>query len=138
MNTRLKSSIWRHHMSISVKWDSSFSAPKMTTRREQVLQSMAVFKTLCKYKCSVLLDSGHGTSRASTLLIDKINKRPSKGWVWKTDITMHVTIKNYHVDVSNIGGYHSFQLKVRNSDKRILLLYQTEKQLYKTVCEEKN
>ena len=51
---------------------------------------------------------------------------------------MHVTIKNYHVDVSNIGGYHSFQLKVRNSDKRILLLYQTEKQLYKTVCEEKN
>ena len=125
-------------MSVSDKWDSSFSAPKMTTRSEQVLQSMAVFKPLCKNKCSVLLDSGHGTSRASTLLIDKINKRPSKGGVGKTDITMHVTIKNYHVDVSNIGGYHSFQLKVRNTDKRILLLYQTEKQLYKTVCEEKN
>ena len=49
-----------------------------------------------------------------------------------------MTIKNYHVDVSNIGGYHSFQLKVRNSDKRILLLYQTQKQFYKTVCEEKD
>ena len=110
----------------------------MTTRSEQVLHSMTVFKTLCKNKCSVLLDTGDGTSRASTLLIDKINKRPSKGAVGKTDIMLHATTKNYHVDVSNISGYHSFQLKVRNTDKRILLLYQTEKKLYKIVCKEKN
>ena len=75
----------------------------MTTRSEQVLHSMTVFKTLRK-----------------------------------TDITLHATTKNYHVDVSNISGYHSFQLKVRNTDKRILLLYQTEKKLYKTVCKEKD
>ena len=60
------------------------------------------------------------------LFIDKVNKRPSKREVGNTDITLHTTTKIYHVDVSNIGGYHSFRLKFRKTDKRILILYQTE------------
>ena len=43
-----------------------------------------------------------------------------------TDINLHATTRIYHVDISNICDYDSFQLKVRNIYKRILLLYQTE------------
>ena len=45
--------------------------------------------------------------------------------VGNTDITLHTTTENYYVYLSNIGAYHSFQIKVRHTEKRILLLYQT-------------
>ena len=83
---------------------------------------MVIFKGLSRNKCSVILGNGGGTSYASTLLIDKMNKIPSKMKVGNTGITLHTITKNYHVDVSNVGDYHSFQLKVKNTDKRVLPL----------------
>ena len=126
MKTRLKSSNSRHHMSISDKEDSSFSTPNTTTRGKQVLHSMVIYNGLSRNKCSVILDNGRGTSYVSTLLIDKIKKSPSKMEVGNTDITLNTATKNYHEYLSNIVGYHSFQLKVKKTDKRILLLHQTE------------
>ena len=126
MKTWLKSSSSRHHMSISDKEDSSFSTPNTTTRGKQVLHSMVIYNGLSRNKCSVILDNGRGTSYISILLIEKMNKRPQIMEVGNTDITLHTTTENYYVYVSNIGDYHSFQLKVRHTEKRILLLYQTE------------
>ena len=76
MKTWLKSSSSRHHMSISDKEDSSFSTPNTTTRGKQVLHSMVIYNGLSRNKCSVILDNGRGTSYISTLLIEKMNKRP--------------------------------------------------------------
>ena len=87
---------------------------------------MLIFKVESTNKCSVILDNGSGTSHVSTLLIEKMNKRPSKMEVRNTDITLDTKSENCHVDVSNIGDYRSLQLKVRNTEKQILLLYQTE------------
>ena len=87
---------------------------------------MVIFKGLSRNKCSVILGNGGGTSYASTLMSDKMNKIPSKMKVGNTGITLHTTTKNYHVDVLNVGDYHSFQLKVKSTEKRVLLLYQTE------------
>lgn len=99
---------------------------KLSTRGKEVIHSMVVFKGLSRNKCSVLLDNGGGTSYALTLLIDKINKRLSKREVGNTDITLDAATKLYHVDLSDIGGYHSFHLKVRKTDKGILVPYQTD------------
>ena len=126
MKTRLKSSSSRYHILISDKEDSSFPTPNTTTRGKQVLDSMVIYNGLSRNKCSVILDNGRGTSYVSTLLIEKMNKRPSKMEVGNTDITLNTATKNYHEELSNIGGYHSFQLKVKKTDKRILLLHQTE------------
>ena len=87
---------------------------------------MLIYNGFCRNRCSVILGNGGGTSYASTLLIDKMNKIPSKMKVGNTGITLHTITKNYYVDVSNVGDYHSFQLKVKSTDKRVLLLYQTE------------
>ena len=87
---------------------------------------MLIFKVESRNKCSVILDNGSGTSYASTILIEKMNKRPSKMEVGNTDITLHTKTENCHVDISNIGDYRSLQLKVRHTEKQILLLYQTE------------
>ena len=82
------------------------------TRDKHVLHSMMIVKGLIRNKGSVLLNNRGGISYASTLLIGKINKRPSKRKARNTDITLHTTTKHYHVDVSDIGGYRSFHLKV--------------------------
>ena len=114
-------------MPISGKKESSFSTPNTTTRGKQALHSMVIYNDLSRNKCSVILDNGRGTSYVfSTFLIEKMNKKPSKMEVGNTDITLNTATKNYHEDLSNIGGYHSFQLKVKKTDKRILLLHQTE------------
>ena len=95
------------------------------TRDKHVLHSMMIVKGLSRNKCSVLLNNGDGISYASTLLIGKTNERPSKRKARNTDIMLHATTKHYHVDVSDISGYHSFHLKVRNTEKQKLLLQRT-------------
>ena len=60
-------------------------------------------------------------------MVDKINKRLSKTEVGNTDIEyLRTAAKIYYADVSNIGGYHSFYLKVRKTDKQVLILGQIE------------
>ena len=122
----VKSSNSRHYMSIGDEWESSFSTLKLSTRGKEGIHSMVVFKGLRKNKCSVLLDNGGGTSYALTLLIDKINKRLSKREVGNTDIKLDAATKLYHVDLPDIGDYHSFHLKVGKTDKGILIPYQTD------------
>ena len=95
------------------------------TRDKHVLHSMMIVKGLSRNKCSVLLNNGGDIAYASTLLIGKINKRPSKRKARNTDKTLHTTAKHYRVDVSDISGYHSFHLKVRNTEKQKLLLQRT-------------
>ena len=87
---------------------------------------MIIFKVENRNKCSVILHNGSGTSYASTLLIEKMNKTPSKMELGNTNITLHTKTENCHVVVSNTDDYLSLQLKVRHTEKRILLLYQTE------------
>ena len=111
-------------MSISDKEDSSFSTPNTKTRGKQVLHSMVIYNGLSRNKCSVILDNSRGTSY-ETILIDKIKKSTSKMEVGNTDITLNTATKIYHEYLSNIVGYHSFQLNVKKTDKRILLLHQT-------------
>ena len=126
MKTRLKSSSSRYHILISDKEDSSFSTQNTLARGKQVLDSMVIYNGLSRNKCSVILDNGRGNSYVSTLLIEKMNKRLSKMEVGNTDITLNTATKYYHEELSNIDGYHSFQLKVKKTDKLILLLHQTE------------
>ena len=78
---------------------------------------MLIFKVESRNKCSVILDKGSGTSYASTLLYEKMHITPSKMEVGNTNITLHTRTENCHVDVSNIGDYHSLQLKVRHTEK---------------------
>ena len=78
---------------------------------------MLIFKVESRNKCSVTLDKGSGTSYASTLLNEKMNKTPSKMEVGNTNITLHTKTENCHVDVSNIGDYHSLQLNIRHTEK---------------------
>ena len=75
-------------------------------------------------KCRALIDTGAGSSCASSKLINKIKKKPIRRETKRIETLMHSVVKKseiYHFETGDINQEFKIGIEINKLDKKVLL-----------------
>ena len=75
-------------------------------------------------KCRALIDTGAGSSYASSKLINKINKKPIRRETKRIETLMHSVVKKseiYHFEIGDINQEFKIGIEINKLEKEVLL-----------------
>ena len=112
----------KHHSSICDKMPGNNQMMLATGEGSVIYPVVVVF--VDGIKCRALLDTGAGSSYASTALIERLNKRPTHVEHKRIEMMVCSTIQkvqSYTVKVSSIDGKFEMTTRINKVDKGVLL-----------------
>ena len=111
----------RDHTSVCDK--NIESTPNLSTAEQNVIYPIVMVK-VNGIKCRALLDTGSGSSYASSTLIKRIKKKPTRTETKQIEMMLHVSTKKiniYNVDICDVQEKFNLRTEISEIEKSVLL-----------------